>query len=179
MVSLVDRVSGGLIGMLVGDALGVPYEFHAAHEIPDRAEIEFEPPDDFRRAHAGVPAGTWSDDGAQALGLLASLLGCGSLNLGDFSEKLLRWHDDGEFTPDKRVFDCGFQTRNAVRAPMDGVPPERSGPAGEMDNGNGGLMRVLPLALWHRGDDGQLYEDARKQSLCTHGHLRSQPCCAF
>lgn len=178
MPTLADRVSGGLIGMLVGDALGVPYEFHAAHEIPDAPNIEFEPPQYFRRAHDGVPPGTWSDDGAQALCLLASLQERGSLDLDDFSKKLLNWYQKGAYTPDQHVFDCGMQTRDAISALRKGIAPERSGPAGETNNGNGCLMRVLPLALWHRGTDEELYNDARRQSLCTHGHLRSQLCCA-
>ena len=40
-------------------------------------------------------------------------------------------------------------------------------------------MRVLPLALWHRGDDASLVADAQAQSLITHGHVRSQVCCAL
>jgi ADP-ribosyl-[dinitrogen reductase] hydrolase len=47
------------------------------------------------------------------------------------------------------------------------------------DNGNGSLMRVLPLVLWHRGTDQELVKDAQLQSLITHGHLRSQVCCAL
>jgi len=62
-----DKIKGGIVGLLVGDALGVPYEFHSRQEIPAFDEIEFEPPAWFRPAHAGVPAGTYSDDGAQAL----------------------------------------------------------------------------------------------------------------
>jgi ADP-ribosyl-[dinitrogen reductase] hydrolase len=38
---------------------------------------------------------------------------------------------------------------------------------------------VLPLALWHRGSDAELVRDARLQSRVTHGHLRSQLCCAL
>ncbi|NHZ94468.1 hypothetical protein F2P46_01715 [Massilia sp. CCM 8734] len=40
-------------------------------------------------------------------------------------------------------------------------------------------MRALPLALWHRGSDASLVHDAHEQSLPTHGHLRSQVCCAL
>ena len=40
-------------------------------------------------------------------------------------------------------------------------------------------MRVLPLALWHQGDDAALARDAMLQSRVTHGHLRSQVCCAL
>lgn len=62
-----EHISGGLYGLLVGDALGVPYEFHAPAELPAPEAIDFEPPEGFRRAHEGVPPGTWSDDGAHAL----------------------------------------------------------------------------------------------------------------
>lgn len=48
-----------------------------------------------------------------------------------------------------------------------------------MANGNGSLMRVLPLALWHRGPEEDLARDAMTQSLVTHGHLRAQLCCAL
>lgn len=41
------------------------------------------------------------------------------------------------------------------------------------------LMRVLPLALWHGGDDLELVHMAARQSLPTHGHMRSQVCCAL
>ncbi len=72
-----ERIEGGLVGLLVGDALGVPYEFSSPSELPTADRIEFEPPPDFRRAHSGTPCGTWSDDSAQALCLLDSLLTCG------------------------------------------------------------------------------------------------------
>src|SRR4051812_41328201 len=67
-----QRLEGGLIGLLVGDALGVPYEFHPPGHIPAPEWIEFVPPEGFLRAHATVPPATWSDDGALALCLLAS-----------------------------------------------------------------------------------------------------------
>jgi ADP-ribosylglycohydrolase len=40
-------------------------------------------------------------------------------------------------------------------------------------------MRVLPLALWHRGADEDLVELAHRQSLSTHAHPRSQVACAL
>ena len=82
-LSRAERIRGGLFGLLVGDALGVPYEFRSASEIPDERAIEMVPPNGFRRAHAGVPIGTWSDDGAQALCLLNSLNRDTSLDLDD------------------------------------------------------------------------------------------------
>lgn len=67
-----DRLAGGLQGLLIGDALGVPYEFHDAAELPSSEAIEMQPPAGFPRSHGGILPGTWSDDGAQALCLLQS-----------------------------------------------------------------------------------------------------------
>ncbi len=67
MPTLRERIEGGLYGLLIGDALGVPYEFHSPNDIPPRTFIEFSPPKTFMRAHVGTPPGTWSDDGARAL----------------------------------------------------------------------------------------------------------------
>jgi ADP-ribosylglycohydrolase len=168
-----------LWGLLVGDALGVPYEFHGAGELPGADAIEMEPPPGFRRAHPGVPPGTWSDDGAHALCLLASLEHCGRLDVGDLARRLLNWYQFGYLTPDSEIFDVGVQTLRALDALAAGAAPLDAGPVHERANGNGSLMRVLPLALWHRGDDGELVADARAQSRVTHGHARSQLACAL
>ena len=174
-----DARIGGLIGLLVGDALGVPFEFKTPSLLPPRELIDMTPPPGFRRSHAGVPVGTWSDDGAQALCLLASLLECGQFSLTDFSGRLVSWLDDGYMAVDGDVFDCGVQTAAAIGRLRDGVPPHESGGASERENGNGPLMRLLPLALWHAGSDEELVRDAHLQSLPTHGHPRSLVACAF
>ena len=177
--TLDERLSGGLVGLLVGDALGVPYEFHRAAELPPAAQIEFTPPAGFRRSHAGTPPGTWSDDGSQALALLASLLACDGLDAGDLGKRLVRWHDEGYLAVDGRVFDVGIQTGQALGRLRAGVPAEEAGSTATAANGNGSLMRVLPPALWHRGADADLVTAAERQSRVTHGHLRAQVCCAL
>ena len=174
-----ERIEGGVIGLLVGDALGVPYEFHSAKDIPPLDQIEFAPPPGYDRAHPRVPPGTWSDDGAQALCLLASLLDCGHLDPDDLARRFVRWHDEGYLAVDGDVFDVGITTGAAIRAFRSGAAPAEAGPAGQRDNGNGSLMRSLPLALWHTGSDAALVADARLQSRVTHGHLRAQLCCAL
>jgi ADP-ribosylglycohydrolase len=174
-----EQLEGGLIGLLVGDALGVPYEFHPPDEIPSMDLIEFNPPPGFRRAHPGVPPGTWSDDGAQALILLDSLLACDGLDLDHFARGLRRWLMEGFFAVNRSVFDIGAQTSTALNRLGMGVSPEASGPSEERHNGNGSLMRVLPLALWHRGRDRELMQLAARQSLPTHGHARARIACAL
>jgi ADP-ribosylglycohydrolase len=179
MPTRAERIEGGLLGLLVGDALGVPYEFKPADELPSAAQIELEPPSWFPRSHDGVRPGTWSDDGAQALCLLESLLLRGGLDPEDFGRRLVRWYEQGHMAVGGRVFDVGAQTARALDAIRDGVPVLEAGPNEASANGNGSLMRVLPLALWHRGSDEALVREARLSSVVTHGHLRSQLCCAL
>jgi ADP-ribosyl-[dinitrogen reductase] hydrolase len=178
-MSLKEKISGGLIGLLVGDALGVPYEFHKRDEIPALAEIEFTPPPGFRRSHDRVPPGTWSDDGAHALTLLASLLERGTVDLDDLGSRMIAWYDSGYKAVDGKVFDVGIQTGQAINRLARGVPADEAGSSDVHANGNGSLMRVLPLALWHKGSVEEMVADAQKQSLITHGHLCSQVCCAL
>jgi ADP-ribosyl-[dinitrogen reductase] hydrolase len=179
MPTLKERIEGGLIGLLVGDAVGVPYEFHAPEQLPPLADIEMIPPAGFQRVHDDVPPGTWSDDGAQALALLASLLSCGRFDAEDFGRRLVAWCDEGYMAVGGYVFDIGIQTSRAINRLQKGVPALQAGGADEQGNGNGSLMRVLPLALWHRSADAELVADAQTQSLVTHGHLRAQVCCAL
>ena len=69
-----ERLARSQLGLLVGAALDVPYEFHPPEAIPPLEQIEFSPPNGFPRAHSSVPPGTWSEDGAKALVLLHSLI---------------------------------------------------------------------------------------------------------
>jgi len=64
---MTDRIRGAIYGHLIGDALGVPYEFARHVET-----VEW-------RGHGmhDQPPGTWSDDGALMLALLDSLLDAG------------------------------------------------------------------------------------------------------
>ncbi len=167
-----------MLGLLVGDALGVPYEFSPPAKLPPRAQLEMTPPNTWLPAHF-VANGTWSDDGATALALTDSLLDCDGLNLEDLALKLADWQDDGRYAVDANVFDIGITTSEAIGRFRSGVAAREAGPDNEMANGNGSLMRVLPLALWHRGDDENLARDAMAQSLVTHGHVRAQLCCAL
>lgn len=173
-----NKIKGGLYGLLIGDALGVPYEFYDKSEIPQYEQIEMKPPKGFRRSH-NVKAGTWSDDGAQALCLLKSLQTKGTFNIKNFTDLMLNWYKCGYMAVDNKVFDIGIQTANALNAYKSGLSPEKSGMIVPDGKGNGALMRVLPLVLWHTGSDETLVNYAHRQCLPTHGNITNQVCCAL
>lgn len=171
------KIKGAIFGLLIGDALGVPYEFKRPNEIPKN--ICFDPTSDFERSHKDVPPGTWSDDGAHALIFLESLLRCQKLDVEDLGKGLVRWYDEGYFAVDNIVFDVGVQTSSAILSIKSGSKAVDAGGEDPHAKGNGSLMRVLPLALWHRGNDKQLVKYARLQSRVTHGNVCCQICCAL
>jgi ADP-ribosyl-[dinitrogen reductase] hydrolase len=179
MAATYAQIEGGLWGLLVGDAVGVPYEFHPAAAIPALRDIQMIPPAGFKRTYDHVPAGTWSDDGAQALCLAAALVRHPRLDLADFAGRLLDWYSNGYMAVDGIVFDVGIQTATVLKRLARGTSPVRSGLTGERNNGNGSLMRSLPLAMLHRGDDASLVGLAHAQSAVTHAHPCSQACCAL
>jgi ADP-ribosylglycohydrolase len=184
-VGLRERIEGGLWGLLIGDALGVPYEFKRPDELPPPEAIELEA----ERPSHRVPPGTWSDDGAQALCLLESLLACGGVDLDDLGARLVRWFADGHFAVDGVVFDVGIQTTEALRAIQRGVPARDAARRDERANGNGALMRVLPVALFHAARagtglhepaiDAAVARDADASSIPTHAHPRSRAACVL
>ena len=174
-----ERIRGGLYGLLIGDALGVPYEFSSPTNIPEQHFIEMAPPSGFVRAHPSVPVGTWSDDGAQALVLLDSLVKCSSLELKQFTDGLMAWYREGFMTPDEHVFDVGNQTRRALENYGQYGNPLSCSPAEDWNNGNGSLMRTLPCVFISASSQADVITRARKQSLPTHAHLRSQLACAL
>lgn len=151
------RLLAAVYGQAVGDALGVPYEFQHRDAFRCEGMIGF-------GTHR-QPAGTWSDDTAMMLATLDSLAEHdGKVDEDDLRAKYVAWLYHGEYTPDGVVFDAGGTTRAALAAGR--------GATGERDNGNGGLMRILPLAFTRASDD-----DIRKVSAVTHAHAISMDAC--
>ena len=173
------RACGGLLGLLTGDALGVPHEFKSAGDIPPSEHIEMVMPSHYKRSYRQVPYGTWSDDGAQALCLLESLFAKDDLDPADVGARLVSWWQDGHMAVDGKVFDIGTQTSQALSRLRAGVAPLEAGAGASTGAGNGSLMRVLGLALWHKGSTNALFEKAMRQSMVTHAALEAQLCCAL
>lgn len=173
-ISRTSRIAGGLIGLLVGDALGVPVEFTS------RKSRQADPVTGMRGYGThNQPPGTWSDDSALALCTAASLAETG-YDLQDAAGRFVRWLDQGYWTPHGRVFDVGGTTSRAIRRLQKGTVPVEAGGRGEQDNGNGSLMRILPLALCYSDlPVEELLVRAHALSCLTHAHPRSQMACGF
>ena len=142
-------------GQAVADALGVPYEF--------RPRGSFRCTDMVGHGSHDQPAGTWSDDTSMALAICDSYRELGRIDVDDIRGRFVRWYREGAYTVDG-LFDVGNATREALEC--------GHGLAGERDNGNGSLMRTVPLAFTDATDD-----EARAVSVITHAHPTSTEAC--
>jgi ADP-ribosyl-[dinitrogen reductase] hydrolase len=165
-----DRLAGGVWGHLVGDAMGLPYEFGPPVRLD---QIRWGQ----QAAGRVQPPGTWSDDGGLMLALLDSLVQ-GHFDTRDQARRALDWWLGDAFKPGP-VFDIGIVTRGALERIQRGIEPEEAGADGEDENGNGSLMRILPIALvGHQVPASELVVRAMRASSLTHRHPRSQVTCA-
>ena len=109
------------------------------------------------------PAGTWSDDTSMVLAICDSYRELGRIDVENVRGRFVRRYGEGAYTVDG-LFDVGNATREAL---------ERGhGLAGEWDNGNGSLMRTVPLAFTGATDD-----EVRAVSAITHAHPTSTEAC--
>lgn len=170
-----DRIKAAIWGVLVGDALGLPHQFKG----PTLGNIEMVYPPSYSKTYPKIPYGTWSDDGALTLALAASLTACRGFNMNDYAARMIEWFLKGAYTVDGKAYDVGNTTQEAILRMVRGSSPAEAGLSTESNNGNGSLMRVLPLALCHRGTDEELMRDAMESSRITHAHAWSMLACGI
>ena len=174
-----NKVMGGIFGLIIGDAVGVPYEFYEAEKLPEIGKIDMIPPKEFEKSYPDVPYGTYSDDSAQFLCILDSYIQNDSFNIEDIADKISRWLNEGLWAVDNIVFDVGNQTLKAIREFKRGISPLKSGFIVPNGKGNGSLMRDLGIVLLHKGTEEELIKNSHEQSMITHGHICNQICCAL
>ncbi|WP_020620299.1 ADP-ribosylglycohydrolase family protein [Paenibacillus daejeonensis] len=169
-----EAIRGGLLGLAVGDALGVPVEFLSRSQVQTRRVEEM-----LGYGTHHQPRGTWSDDAALTFCLADSL--CGGFNVERIAAASLRWYEEGWWSPHGEVFDIRIATRKALERLRDEkLSAVQAGLADEYSNGNGSLMRILPLAFLL--GDKPLTEKVpviAAVSSITHRHPRSIIACVI
>lgn len=169
-----DRIAGGVVGLLLGDACGLPVEFST------RGERDRDPVRGLRGwGTHHQPYGAWSDDGALALAHVAACLRAGwdpAAHLDEFRA----WFERGAHSATGSAFDIGATTARAIRRWSQGCTWDAAGCAGERDNGNGSLMRILPMSCWCAAWPAMArVRILGEASALTHAHPRARLACAL
>ena len=153
------KLADAVFGLAIGDALGVPYEFknRGAFECTEMTGY----------GTHGQPAGTWSDDTSMTIATAKSIKDNGGKIVPvDIRDNFVAWADDEDFNANGVGFDMGSTIWVALST---GEPQ-----TGERSNGNGSLMRILPLAFAECTD-----EEVMQVSAITHGHEISMHACVI
>jgi ADP-ribosylglycohydrolase len=168
-----DKIRAVLLGVALGDALGVPVEFQR------RETMRKNPVTGMRGFGAhNVPAGTYSDDTALTL-CLADNLAAG-FDPGRLAQSFLQWWDEDFWAACSPAFGLGQRTMKAFARLEQGVAPEQAGGRLESDNGNGSLMRIAPLMFFLLDKPfAERLDITRQVSSITHAHVRSVVACFY
>lgn len=184
MTELQTKFRNGIYGVAAGDALGTPVQFCSREELRKYPITGMKDDGTYR-----LPAGTWSDDTSMSLALAESLGRLNDINYEDIMDNFVKWNNCGKFTPDGKSFDQGYTCLTAIenwlnRKKLDW--PEKAvdcGLTNFKDNGNGSLMRILPISFYiyaKYGKKSYLHGDiVRNVSKLTHAHPISQFACEF
>lgn len=134
MAKLEEKIKNSIYAYVLGDALGVPFEFRKNGTFKCHGFVG--------NGTHDQPKGTWSDDTSILLCILESLTRGEDLNdcIGIYKENLGEMLYHGKFTIDGRMFDIGYQTKMAI---MENFPTRIS-----QRCGNGCLFYSLPLAIY-------------------------------
>jgi len=162
-----DKYKGCLIGLALGDVLGVPFEFwrkESVAEYLDNHELEIK---DFTYGELSFPAGFYSDDTAMTICLAESLIEKG-FDLEDQFVRYQKWYLTGYATPfDDRSYGIGQQTLKALSRKIDF---NKMDGRDEQAGGNGSLMRCAPIGLHYRGQYDEIKEKSLLSSYITHNY---------
>lgn len=172
------NITSALLGVAAGDAVGVPYEFNTRERMkahPARAMVGF--------GSHNQPAGTWSDDSSLTFCLAESLLN--GYDLKDIAQKFVLWKHEAYWSSRGTVFDIGITTSKAISRlaylvqenDLKGLEDQKFY-GDEQENGNGSLMRIIPLLCTIQGKSNQeQFDIIWEVSALTHRHIRAAMSC--
>ena len=170
-----NQYLGAIIGHAVGDAMGFPTEFSKREELLQNPVIEMiDSPD------VGQPAGSWSDDTPMEIATIDSFIQKKYFDYKDIMDKWVKWISKSEYTPTGVAFDIGRTCLKAIKKYCNGTAPLQCGSTSINENGNGSLMRILPVALYaysKKLDDTSIHKLTNEVSSLTHAHEVSRLGC--
>lgn len=172
-INFLDKIKGSIVGMAIGDALGVHLEFKPKPKpgTPPITTYTAGNPYD-------IPKGYWTDDTSMALCIAQSLIDKKGYDPVDIMEKFVLWWSKGYMSSTGVNFDIGGTTRHALmeyrRDPS--VGPYR-GLTEHTAAGNGSIMRLAPIPLFFNYNINEAIHFADLSSKITHGYAECVDAC--
>ena len=165
-----DRSRGALLGLALGDVLGVPLEF-SRRDVKTVSGIEGGGP-------FNLEPGDWTDDTSLACCLAYSLITRKGFDPAHQMECYSYWYRYGAYSPTGTCFDIG----NATRAALELYLRTGQAYAGSDDPrsaGNGSLMRLAPIPIFYFDSFEQTVHYAALSSQTTHRAVEAIDACRY
>ncbi len=164
--SMENAIRGGIFGLAVGDALGAPVEFMSASEIKQQHGYLTEM---VGGGWLHLRSGETTDDTAMMLCVARGLIESPMDPVEAIGRRFMTWYRS-------KPKDIGAATASALRAHDNGVEWEKAG--GEEAEGNGCLMRTLPVSYVHR-PTVTIWRAAGRIAAMTHKARAAMEACAY
>ena len=162
-----------LLGVAIGDALGVPVEFKNRNYLKENPITDM-----IGFGTHNQPAGTWSDDSSLTFCLTEALIE--GYTIEKSANNLLKWYTENYWTADGDVFDIGNTTLKVIIKLKNGFSASESGLKTEQSNGNGSLMRMSPLIIYLQNQPiEKRFKIIKEESSITHAHMVSVIACFY
>ena len=173
MKNLNQSIKSALFGVAIGDALGVPVEFKSREDLHQKPVTDM-----MGYGTYNQPPGTFSDDSSMTFCLAEALTH--NFDLQEIGQNFVKWYREKFWAARGEIFDIGIATREAINRLARGEQAEFAGNTESESNGNGSLMRILPLLFYIKHFSiSERYEITKKVSSITHGHIRSVISCFY
>lgn len=163
------------IGHAIGDAMGVPIEFEPREVLFKKTVTNM-----LGYGSHDVPEGTWSDDTSMLIATIDSIINKSCFDFKDIMLNFYYWLKENKFTAVGEVFDAGHTCVQSIINFSKGYELSECGQNDLYSNGNGSLMRILPVALYSYKknlEEKEVIEITNKLSSLTHAHEISRLGC--
>nr|XP_050845157.1 ADP-ribosylhydrolase ARH3-like isoform X2 [Vespula vulgaris] len=165
---LKSKFRGSMLGVLMGDCLGSPYENEELLSSGMRNVLQ----KSFDKLEGSIfkaPVMQYTDDSAMSQSVAESLIEKGDLDLVDLAKRFVKSY----YQEPNRGYGAGvvtvFQKLRGNKF-QDVLLPAREQFNGQGSWGNGGAMRVAPIALFSYKDSEKLIDKTRRATEITHTH---------
>ena len=163
----------GIYGVVIGDTFGAPFEFKSRDHMQHHPLLKLEDVDNT----------IWTDDSAMMLATLSSIINTKTIKYTDIMDQFIEWRYSGKYTADGRTIGVGMICNEAIARYRRSKDIFTCGGTHFDENGNGSLMRIMPVCILLSKDKDIKEEDKvaiiHDVSGLTHNHIISKIACVI
>lgn len=166
----------GLMGFVIGDAMGLPLETKTREELLKKPVTKM-----IGHGTLDYPEGTWSDNTSLMIATIDSINAKNTIDFNDIALKFAAFKNHHQYTADHEVIKLNETVERAIdKYEENHDDPTLCGSTDKEASDNGALIRILPIAYYSldkKLKDFEVLELVKKASSITHANEISMMGC--